>query len=104
VVVGNDRNADQLYRAASLPYSISKSVLHFDPDHVVAENLPAVLAQTIPNLPEIKEKKSVAVVCSGFTCQPPVQTAEQLRALIAAQTKAKGEHEGHEGKLKVTGS
>jgi uncharacterized protein len=104
VVVGNDGNADQLYRAAGLPYSISKSVLHFDPDHVVAENLPPVLAQTMPNLPHIKEKKSIAVVCSGFTCQPPVQTAEQLRTLIAAPTKARAEHEGHEGKLKVTGT
>jgi uncharacterized protein len=105
VVVGNDRNADELYRAAALPYSISKSVLRFDPDHVVAENLPPVLAQTIPNLPGIKEKRSVAVVCSGFACQPPVETAEQLRGIIAAApTKAKAEHEGRDGKLKVTGT
>jgi hypothetical protein len=105
VVVGNDQNADQLYRTASSPYSISKSVLHFDPDHVVAENLPSVLAQTLPNLPVIKEKKSVGVVCSGFACQPPVQTAEQLRAMIAGTpSRAKAEHEGHEGKLKVTGT
>ena len=84
-VVGNDRHADELYRAALSPYSISKSVLRLDPDHVVAQNLPPTLAQTIPNLLGIKQKKTIAVLCSGFTCQPPVDTPEAMRQQLGQQ-------------------
>jgi hypothetical protein len=87
VVVGKDEAAAHLYRAALSPYSISKSVLRFDPDHVVAENLPSALAQTIPNLPAVKEKKSIAVLCSGFSCQPPVDNAQALRRELERQAK-----------------
>ena len=82
VVIGNDVRADELHRAAVSLYSISKSVLGFDPDHVVAENLPPALAQTLSNLPAVKEKKSVAVLCSGFSCQPPVESVEALQELL----------------------
>ena len=91
VVVGKDDVAHTLYRAGLSPYNISKSVLCFDPDHVVDRNLPPTLAQTIPNLPEISEKKSVAVVCSGFTCQPPVSSIGDLKASIA-RTTAETQH------------
>ena len=82
VVIGKDELARQLYQTAMSPYSISKSVLRFDPDHVVAENLPPALAQTIANLPELKHKKSIAVVCSGFACHPPVSSVDVLRAQL----------------------
>ena len=82
VVIGNDQRADELQSAAVSPYSISKSVLRFDPDHVVAENLPPALAQTLPNLPAVKEKKSMAVLCSGFSCQPPVESVDALQASL----------------------
>ena len=98
VVVGKDPLAAEFYRTALSPFCFSKSVLRFDPDHVVAENLPPTLAQTIPGLPTIKEKKTVAVLCSGFSCQPPVDSPAKLRAML----KERGEHEGHEGKIKVT--
>jgi hypothetical protein len=98
VVVGKDPLAAQFYRTALSPFCFSKSVLRFDPDHVVAENLPPTLAQTIPGLPTIKEKKTVAVLCSGFSCQPPVDSPAKLRAML----EERGEHEGHEGKIKVT--
>ena len=84
VVIGKDELSRQLYRSALSHYSISKSVLHFDPDHVVAQNLPPALAQTIPNIPAIKEGKSVAVVCSGFTCQPAVGNVKDLQKQIAS--------------------
>jgi uncharacterized protein len=86
VIVGKDETAGKLYRAAISPFSISKSVLRLDPDHVVAENLPPALAATIANLPDVKQKKSVAVVCSGFTCRPPVNNADELRGQLQ-QTK-----------------
>ncbi len=79
VVTGRDEGAEDLLRAAVAQYSVNKSVLRLDADHAVAANLPPVLAETIPNLPAIQTKKSVAVLCSGFTCQPPVDDSEQLR-------------------------
>jgi uncharacterized protein YyaL (SSP411 family) len=39
-----------------------------------------VLDKTLPRLPKIDG--SFAVVCSGHTCQPPVQLAEDLAALV----------------------
>ena len=81
VVIGSDEAAHQLYRTAISPFSISKSVLRFDPDHVVAENLPPALAQTIANLPDMR-KRSVAVVCSGFSCQPPVSDFRELKTQL----------------------
>ena len=87
VVIGNDQRADELHRAAASPYSISKSVLRFDPDHVVAENLPPALAQTLANLPAVKEKKSVAVLCSGFSCQPPMDSVDALQASLGGERR-----------------
>jgi uncharacterized protein YyaL (SSP411 family) len=37
-----------------------------------------VLAETVPNLAALKQKKSVAIVCTNFTCQPPVTSPEEL--------------------------
>jgi len=44
----------------------------------VAQNLPPALAQTIPELPAVKENKTVAVICSGFACQPPITDPQEL--------------------------
>ena len=85
VIVGKDEKAHELYRAALSPFSISKSVLQFDPDHVVEKNLPPVLAQTIPSLPALKQYKSVAVLCSGFSCQPPMESASVLKQHLHQQ-------------------
>ena len=38
----------------------------------------------IPQLPVLKEGKSAAVVCSGFSCQPPIMDPEQLRRSLEA--------------------
>jgi uncharacterized protein len=83
VVIGKDESARQLYRAALSPYNIAKSVLVFDPDHVVDRNLPPALAQTISNLPGIKAEQSLALVCSGFACQPPVTSVAELMKVLA---------------------
>jgi uncharacterized protein YyaL (SSP411 family) len=40
-----------------------------------------MLEKTLPRLPKIEG--SFAVVCSGHTCQPPVQSAEELAAMLA---------------------
>jgi uncharacterized protein len=42
-------------------------------------DLPPALAETIPNLP-LRENETLALICSGFTCQPPIKSADELRA------------------------
>jgi uncharacterized protein len=65
------------------PFSFHKSVLHLPEGEVVPQMLPPSFAETIPNLPEIKQKKTVAVLCSNFTCQPPIADADALTKQLA---------------------
>jgi len=82
VVIGEDEQAERLYRAAVAPFSLGKSVIKLTGNEAVAQNLPPVLASTIPELPAVKEKKTVAIICSGGACQPPISDpAELSRAL-----------------------
>src|SRR5579863_8841763 len=85
VIVGNDELAGRLYNAALAPYSAGKAVLRLAANQAVPQNLPPALAESIPQLPAVKEEKSVAVICSGFTCRPPisdpVELARNLREL-----------------------
>jgi hypothetical protein len=76
---GDDGAAEELYAAAVAPVAFNKTVLRLAANQAVAENLPAALAATIPNLPNLRSGKSFAVVCSGFACQPPVSDAPPLR-------------------------
>jgi uncharacterized protein len=78
VILGNDELAVHLYAAAIAPYSAGKAVLKLAANKAVPQNLPPALAQTIPQLPAAKEEKTAAVVCSGFTCQPPIFDPEEL--------------------------
>ncbi len=61
---------------------MNKSVVHLTDSEAVAQNLPAVLAETIPNLPGLEDKKSLAVVCTNFSCLPPLSEADELAALL----------------------
>jgi uncharacterized protein len=82
VVTGHGEKAEELTSAAVMPFSLNKAVLHLLPEKVVPQMLPPALAETIPNLPAVKEGKTMAVVCSGFSCQPPVESVGELdRAL-----------------------
>jgi len=78
VIVGNDELAGRLYNAAVALYSAGKAVLKLSANQAVPQTLPPALAETIPRLPAVKEEKTVAVVCSGFTCQPPISDPAEL--------------------------
>jgi len=79
VVIGGGELADKLYATAVAPFALGKSVLHIPGENEAApQNLPPALAETIPHLPEVKAGKPIAVVCSNFTCQPPVSDPEKL--------------------------
>jgi uncharacterized protein YyaL (SSP411 family) len=83
-IVGKDEVAAELYRAAVRPLGLGTAVLRLDADKAVAQNLPPALAETIPNLPALHGGRSFAVVCSGFTCQPPIFDAVELtRAMVS---------------------
>jgi len=82
VVVGEDEQAESLYQAAIAPFSLGKSVIKLTMNEAVAQNLPPVLAATIPELPAVKEKKTVAILCSGGACQPPIFDPAELSGAL----------------------
>jgi len=82
VVVGGDEKAEALLKAASAPFAVNLSVVHLTASEAVAQNLPPVLAETIPNVPALNEKRSFAVVCTNFTCLPPIEDPEQLSVVL----------------------
>jgi uncharacterized protein YyaL (SSP411 family) len=75
IVIGNDQTAQHLYAAAIAPFALNKSVIHLSS---AGQQLPPALAEAVPNLPGIKEGKAVAVICSNFTCLPPINDPDQL--------------------------
>jgi len=78
VIVGQDEVSDQLCRDALHPLSLNKAVLRISAAAAVAQNLPPALAETIPSLPALRENRSFAVICSGFTCQAPIFEPAEL--------------------------
>jgi len=87
VIAGSGKQADALHAAAVKRFSLNKSVLHLAQGEVVPQMLPPALAETIPNLPAVKQGKTVAVVCSSFTCQPPVANPDDLLSLISSTSE-----------------
>jgi len=73
-VIGEGEEARALETAALKRYAVNKSVVRFE--RVKAGTLPPVLEKTLPRLPKVEG--SFAVVCSGHTCQPPVQSPDEL--------------------------
>jgi uncharacterized protein YyaL (SSP411 family) len=87
VIVGQDETAARLWRSAVRPLALNMTVLRVAGSGVVAQNLPPALAETIPNLPALGEERSFAVMCSGFSCQPPVFDADELERSLNAQAR-----------------
>jgi uncharacterized protein YyaL (SSP411 family) len=75
-ILGNDALAGELEAAALAGYAVNKSVVRLQ----TLNALPPALAETLPHLPA---HGSVAVVCKGTSCLPPVTTVEALRAALA---------------------
>jgi uncharacterized protein YyaL (SSP411 family) len=79
VVVGNDQVAEDLYRSAVAQFALNKAVIKFSShENVVPQNLAPALAQSIPHLPAISEKTSAAIICSDFSCRPPIGDPKEL--------------------------
>jgi uncharacterized protein YyaL (SSP411 family) len=84
---GSHEAADELLAVAAAPFAFNKSVLRLTANEVVAENLPPVLAETLPHLPLLGKGKSFAVLCSGSSCQPPITDAAELQGAIQSALK-----------------
>jgi uncharacterized protein len=81
VVIGEDDAANELEAAATVGYAVNKSVIRLTRSQVGGP-LPPVLAETLPLLPDLHAGHSVAVVCKGTSCLPPVTDPERLLELL----------------------
>jgi len=81
VILGEDEIAEKLYSRASSGFRFGRSVLRLKGEQAITQNLPPALAATIPQIPGLKTN-SLAVVCSGFTCRPPVHDPGELENLL----------------------
>jgi uncharacterized protein len=88
VIVGEDETAAQLYDEAVASSSFGRSVLKLNLSQAVEPNLPPSLAATIPQLPAVKQRKTVAVICSGGSCKPPAHSVELLKQLLSVKDPA----------------
>ena len=79
VVVGQGPQAELLLAEALAPFALDKIVLRVNDGAAVKTALPPALAETTSAVPAVQDGRAVALLCSGFTCQPPVYTAEELR-------------------------
>ncbi|PYP82213.1 MAG: thioredoxin domain-containing protein [Candidatus Angelobacter sp. Gp1-AA117] len=99
VIVGEGKEAQALVNSAAGQFSLNKGVLCLRSGEAVPQMLPPALAETIPNLPAIKQGKTVAVLCSGFSCQPPIDdpaTLEKaIRLAVRAKTHLAADQESH---------
>jgi len=87
VIVGKDDAAATLYKAARRGLSLNSALVRLDADKAVSQNLPPALGHTIPHLPALAEKRSFAVVCSNFSCQPPVFEADELVRVLGLHSR-----------------
>jgi uncharacterized protein len=82
VVIGAGDAALGLEATATARFAVNKSVIRLKTGQVNSDNLPPVLAETLPSLPGI-HSGMLAVVCRGNACMPPVRDAEGLLAALA---------------------
>jgi uncharacterized protein YyaL (SSP411 family) len=87
VIIGADDLAEQLHTIATSFFGLGKTILKLPANEIVAQNLPPGLGETIPGLPAVRQGKSAAILCSGFSCQPPIFDPEQLRRSLARALK-----------------
>ncbi len=81
-IVGHDELAEDLAAAATAGFLLNKSVVRLRVEQLAS--LPPALAETLPHLPGL-DQGSVAVVCTGSNCSPPVRSPEALQELLRAQ-------------------
>ena len=84
---GSEGTGKALAAVAAAAFAFRKSTLRLNANQAVARNLPPALAATLPNLPGLSSGESFAVLCSGFSCQPPVTDPAELRRAVDSALK-----------------
>jgi uncharacterized protein YyaL (SSP411 family) len=85
VVIGEDSaesGPTDLWSAAVASFAFDQSVLKLAANQAAFDNLPPALASTIPHIPGLHSGKPMAILCSNFTCQPPIFDAASLRQAL----------------------
>lgn len=90
VVAGSGPSADELCRVAVAPFALNKTVIRLHSNELAAQNLPPALAATIPALPQTQENNALALICSGFTCEPPIWDSEKLKSILMEKMRSSG--------------
>ena len=83
VIIGEDKLADEFHAMAVRPFGFGRTLIKLTHSQAVAQNLPPALAETIPNLPALREGKTFAVICREFSCLPPIKEAEELKRRLS---------------------
>ncbi len=78
-VIGEDLLADELAAAATARFLVNKSAVRLRREQLGA--LPPALAQTLPHVTAL-ETGSVAIVCKGSVCLPPINDPQRLFELL----------------------
>ena len=79
-ILGDDAEARRMEVVALARFAVNKCVIRLR--HEQLSELPPALSQTLPNLPGVADGRTMAVVCSGNTCQPPVETVAGLMTIL----------------------
>ncbi|HEV7220163.1 MAG TPA: thioredoxin domain-containing protein, partial [Terriglobales bacterium] len=77
-ILGKGDKAEELYKTAVKDFRLGKAVVRFETSQAVAHNLPRALAETIPELSVAGSQNAMAIICSNFTCQPPISSPEEM--------------------------
>jgi uncharacterized protein YyaL (SSP411 family) len=82
VITGRGALAEELYDAACRPFALNKTAVRVTANEATAAYVPPSLADTVRALPSVAEGREVAVVCSNFTCQRPLDDPEALEKKV----------------------
>ena len=92
VVIGEGDAADRLLQAGNAVFALNKTSLNLTPNETVAQNVPPALAETIGVFAGKPSSQAMALVCSGFTCQPPVSDPEHLTQMLREASATPTKH------------
>jgi hypothetical protein len=87
VIIGDGPEADALYAEALASFALSKIVLRVKDAASLRDTLPPALAEIISAVPALKDGLTVAMLCSEFSCQPPIHMASELREALRNTVK-----------------
>jgi len=87
VVVGEGPQAAELYTEALSPFALNKIVLRVRNAASLQTTLPPALSESLSAVPGLQRGAAFAMLCSGFTCLPPVHTPSELRSALRSATR-----------------